>query len=88
MTMLESFDLIKEFTAVGPYATGFPVRAEGGFIYAICWVNNGQHVPFYAIQGEVAVARELTLRQVFQAQGERSVDPSIAKFTRVSVPEL
>jgi hypothetical protein len=38
--MFERFNLMKEFPAVGSYATGFPVRAEGGFIYAICWVNN------------------------------------------------
>jgi hypothetical protein len=49
--MFESFNLM-EFPATGTYATGFPVRAEGAFLYVICWVNNEQEVPFYV--GETA----------------------------------
>jgi len=44
--MFESFSLM-EFPAAGTYATGFPVRGEGGFLYVICWVSNEQEVPFY-----------------------------------------
>ena len=45
--MLESFSLVREFPAKGSRATGFPARAEGGFVYVVCWVIDGQEVPFY-----------------------------------------
>jgi hypothetical protein len=45
--MLQSFQFVEDFPAPGTYATSFPVRAEGGFVYVLCWVDNDREIPFY-----------------------------------------
>lgn len=57
--MLESFNFLMEFPAppyphrVATWATNFPKRAAGHYVYVICWVDNGQQVPFYVGESDM-----------------------------------
>jgi len=57
--MLESFNCLTEFPAppycakVATWAINFPKRADGHYIYVICWLDNGQQVPFYVGESEM-----------------------------------
>ena len=45
--MLENFRFMKDFPAAGAWATGFPAKEAGGFVYILCWLEEGREVPFY-----------------------------------------